>query len=123
MSDTALSEEALQASLRDIRLPPDNAGGWLADVLLVAGLAGLLALAVVAVLRLVTARRRPARLPSLADDLAALAKLPESEQRIALLHLLRTHAPERFEALRPELYRPGPAADLARLQAEVQACV
>lgn len=119
MTDRALSEQALIASLRDIRLPAESPGGGLAEFLAALALALLAALVVAGLLRLVSTRRRMTAEPGVAERVAALDGLPEAEQRIALLHLLKTHAPERFAALKPALYRPGEVVDLAHLRAEL----
>lgn len=118
MSDQPLSEEAMLQSLRDMRLPAEAAGGVLAEVAVVVGVAALAALCLVGLLRLVSERRaRPRPAPAEAP-LAAILELPEGERRVALLHYLRDHAPQRFAALRGELYRPDGALDLAALEAE-----
>ena len=110
----------MRDSLLDIRLPPGGALEAVADVLVSAGLAGCAALAVVGLMRLAFTRRRGAATPGLEARIAALAELPEDARRVGLLHLLKEVAPERYEALRPKLYRPGEKIDV---EAEVRAHV
>ncbi|MFA3916354.1 hypothetical protein [Ruegeria hyattellae] len=119
MKDTALSETAMLASLRDIRLPPDAPGGMVAELAVAAGLAGLGAVLVVGFLRLLSNRRAVAQEPGPTDRMAALADKPEAERRVALLHLMRIHAPERYAAIRGDLYRREGGLDLKVLEAEV----
>lgn len=118
MSDVPLSEEAMLASLRGLSLPAEAAGGMLADVAVAVGTAALLACLVVAAVRLVSVRRSPVR-DDMRAKMIALTNLPEDAQRVALLHLLKSAAPARFDALRGDLYRPDGRLDLATLQAEV----
>ncbi|MGB3243917.1 MAG: hypothetical protein WBB25_05255 [Sulfitobacter sp.] len=121
MSDTALSEEAMLASLRGLSLPPEAAGGMLSDIAVVVGLAACLALLAVALVRLLSVRRVPAEnsLKARMMALTSSASLTEDQRRVALLHLLKSAAPERFAEMRGELYRPGGHVDLTALQAEV----
>ena len=119
MSDRALSEAAMLTSLRDIRLPVEAAGGMVADVAAALGLAGLAALIVAGLLRLLAQRRPRTTQTSLQDRLAALEALPEDARRVALLHLLRAQDPARYAAIKGTLYQPGGGADLATLEAEV----
>lgn len=118
MSDGPLSEEAMLTSLRGLSLPAEAAGGLLADVAVAVGTAALLACLVVAVVRLVSVRRGPVR-NDIHARMIALTELPEDAQRVALLHLLKSAAPARFDALRGDLYRPEGRIDLATLQSEV----
>lgn len=119
MSDRALSEEAMLASLRDIHLPALAPGGSLAELSVAVGLAALAALVLAAGLRALTVRRpRPAS-SSLQDRIVALQTLPEDARRIALMHLIREHAPERYAELRGTLYAPDGGLPLARLESEV----
>lgn len=119
MSDTALSKDAMLLSLRDIRLPSEAAGGMIADIAVVVGIASLAALVCVAVLRLLSQRPRPVQSVTPKDQLAALQGLSEPDKRVALLHLLRAHAPERFDALRGDLYRRDAPLEVSQLEAEV----
>ncbi|WP_417605781.1 hypothetical protein [Primorskyibacter flagellatus] len=117
MSERALSETALQAGLRDIRLPADAAGGMGAELAAAIGLAAVAALVIGLIARQFLGRKpRPAR-PSLDRKLAELDALPDPERRIALLHLLKLYDPSQFAALRDSLYRPDAGPDTAALRA------
>ncbi|WP_299961205.1 hypothetical protein [uncultured Roseobacter sp.] len=118
MTDRALSEEAMLASLHDIHLPAEAAGGFAADIAVVIGLASFAALLLVGVFRLVSLKARVAPVES---PLAGLQDLPEADRRVALLHVLREAAPERYAAIRGAIYEPGGGVDLATLEAEVRA--
>ncbi len=119
MSGEAISEEVLQASLRDIRLPAEAPGGFAAELAAALALAILAALLVGGLLRLVSGRRpRPGA--SLAGDIARTEALDDRQQRLALLHLLKTHAPERYATLTASLYRPGNTLDTATLKAALE---
>lgn len=119
MSDGALSETALLASLRDIRLPSDAAGGIFAEIAVAVGAAGMCAIGLVLLLRLISRRKVSVDPPKLQDHIAALARGTDAERRVGLLHLLRTHAPDRFAELKPDLYRPNSALDNQQLETEV----
>ncbi|MFK7880714.1 hypothetical protein [Roseobacter sp.] len=123
MTDRAMSEEAMLTSLRDIHLPAEAAGGFIADVAVAVGMASLLALALAGILRALSLQRKSAAKVTLSDRIAALAQLPEREKRVALLHLLRARAPERYSALRGPIYQPGGGIDVATLEAEVNRLV
>jgi hypothetical protein len=118
MTDTALSSETMLAGLQDIRLPPDAAGGPLAELAVTAGLGLLAALAASALLRALTVRRTPQRPQPLDARIAALRPLPDDRRRVALLHLLREAAPDRHGAIRDRLYQPG-GMTTAEIEAEV----
>jgi len=120
MSGAPLSEAAMRDSLLDIRLPPGGAAEAVADVLVSAGLAGCAALVVIGAMRLAFTRRRAALTQGLEARIAAMRDLPEDARRVGLLHLLKEVAPERYDALRPKLYRPGEQIDV---EAEVRAHV
>lgn len=119
MSETALSETAMLSSLRDIRLPAEAAGGIWADVAVSAGLAGLAALTVAGLVRLISLRLHTPSPVTLRDQLAELEHLPEADQRVGLLHLLKQVAPERYAEIRKTLYRPAAGPDLMALRDEV----
>ncbi|WP_299964113.1 hypothetical protein [uncultured Roseobacter sp.] len=121
MTDRAISEAAMLASLRDIRLPEIAAGGTLAEVAAVIGLASVAALLLVGVIRLLSREKQPQATGS-ETGLAALAHLTGAERRVALLHLLRARAPERFAAIKGEIYTPGGGIDLETLEHEVRRC-
>lgn len=119
MTDRAISKEAMLTSLRDIRLPAEAPGGAAADLAVATGLACLLALALAAILRALSREPGKKTGATLQDHLAALEGKPEAERRLALLHLLRAHAPERHAALKGALYKPSGGVDAATLEAEV----
>lgn len=119
MSDRAMTKEAMLTSLRDIRLPADAPGGFVADLAVAIGLACAVALMIAALLRVLSLRARPLQGQTLQDRLAALAGRPEVERRVALLHLLRQYKPDRFADIRGALYRPDSGVDLSALEAEV----
>ena len=120
--EQGFSRETMLAALRDIRLPGDAAGGWLAEMLVSIGLAALAALICLALLRLVFRHKTTPKALTLAETIQQVETLPEQAQRVALLHLLKQHAPERFAALSQRLYAPH-ALDLATLKAELAAHV
>lgn len=119
MSDRAMTKEAMLTSLRDIRLPADAPGGFVADLAVAIGLACAAALMIAALLRVLSLRARPRSVQTLQDRLAALAGRPEAERRVALLHLLREYKPDRFADIRGALYRPDGGVDISALEAEV----
>ena len=108
----------MRAALRDIRLPAEAPGGALADLLVSVGLAALAALILVLVLRLLLTQQGARKAETLPEQVARLHALPEGARRVALLRLLRTHAPERYREISKDLYAPG-ALDQAALEAEV----
>ncbi len=115
-----MTHAAMQASLHDIVLPADAAGGAVAGVLATVALAGLLALVAGGLLRLFSLRRAkvpPA--PNIYARVAALATLSEAERRTGLLHLLKNERPERFARLRDALYRKDTPLDTDKLTAEL----
>lgn len=117
MADRALTEEAVLAGLQDIRLPVDAPGGILAELLVVIGLGLLLALVLGMALR--TLSRPRARTPgsaTLADRMARLSDLPDTERRLALLHLLKEVRPDAFKRLAAGLYRADGLPDAAMLE-------
>ena len=118
MTDQAMSEAAMLISLRDITLPAEAAGGLGADIAATVGLAGILALFIVGMLRLFSMRRRVAASP-LRGQFLAIREMPEDARRIALLHLLRKSQPERYAAIKGALYQPEGGVDIATLEAEV----
>ena len=115
MSDRAISQEALLSGLRDIRPPQLAAMDMAADLAATVAMASGAALLVVLLCKaLSTPRRAPA--PPGPRDISAL---PDAERRVALLHLLKARAPDRYAALRARLYRPDGDLDIATLEAEV----
>ena len=124
MTDRAMSEGAMLTSLRDIQLPAEAAGGLAADVAAAIGLAGVCALLVVGCLRALSLRKQQnVGSGSLASKLVELSGLPDAERRVALLHILKARAPDRFAAVRGALYEPGGGVDIATLEAEVHRLV
>ncbi len=119
MTERALTREAMLNGLHDIRLPADAPGGLAAELLALIGLALIVAIVLGLILRGVTLPQKAPRQASPQDRLAALAKLPESERQIALLHLLKSERPEVFRRLSAQLYTPGGAPDIPTLEAEV----
>ena len=118
MTDRALSEAAMRAGLQDISLPAQAAGGMVAELALTVGLAGLAALALGVLLRALSRRKPKPETPR--DALSALQNLAEPERRIAILHVLRARAPERYAQLTRDLYRADTSLSLAALEAEVR---
>lgn len=123
MTDRALSEEAMLASLRDIALPSHAAGGLAADVFMTIALAGIAGLVVAGVLRLFSLRRIARPEPTIRDRLESVRALPDADRRIALLHMLRRHAPERYREIARDLYRPQSAVTAQRLEVELERLV
>ncbi len=119
MSDGAASDAILLASLRDIRLPPSAEGGLAADLLVSAGLA---ALVVLAILWLFSARRPAVTVETLAQSLEKIDRLPTEQRRIALLRLLQAKVPDRYAAISQQLYKPD-AINVSALEAEVNRLV
>ena len=118
-ADRAMSETAVLSSLRDIHLPDVALAGIAADIAVTVGLAALAALLVAGLLRLVSLRRKPAPRDDLRAELDRLKHEPEAVRRVALLHLLRARAPERYAEVRGTLYRPDGALETGTLEAEV----
>ena len=119
MSEKALSEATMLASLQDIHLPAEAAGGTLAEYAAVFGIAALASTGCVAVLRFLSVRTA-ANKPSESPDISA--ERPDwsaDRRRVALLHRLRDQDPKRYAELRGGLYQPGAGPDLETLQDEV----
>lgn len=119
MADRALTREAMLNGLHDIRFPAEAPGGLIAELLAVIGVALIGAVLIGLIMRSVTLPRKKATEPGLQDRLAALAKLPDNERQIALLHLLKSQRPDAFRKLSAKLYTPGGAPDVSALEAEV----
>ncbi|MEP3330951.1 hypothetical protein [Sedimentitalea sp.] len=119
MADRALTREAMLNGLHDIRLPADAPGGLIAELLAVVGCALIAAMLLGLIMRGVTLPRRQQKEANLQDRLAALAVLPDSERHLALLHLLKSERPDKFETLSGQLYAPGGVPDISTLEAEV----
>ncbi len=120
--EQSFSQQALLDALRDIRLPEAGAGGLAGELLVCAGLAALAAALVTGLINLIFRRQKRTRPLTLSARLAALDTLPDPQRRVALLYVLRDHAPDRYDALSDALYAPQ-ALDVAHLEAEVQRLV
>lgn len=121
MTERALTREAVLSGLQDIRLPVDAPGGLPAEILAAAGL-GLLAAALAGLLlRGIMVGKRPTPAPSLADDIAAVRRLPDDRKQLELLRILKRARPERFARLAGDLYRPGGMPSSRILEAELSA--
>jgi len=116
--EQSFSEETMLASLRDIRLPDTAAGGVFADILVSIGMAALAAMLCIGGLRVFFRPRRRSSGVTLGQLVQDAIALPESDRRVALLHILKQHAPEQHKALSGALYAPG-KLDLTQLEAEV----
>lgn len=118
MTEKALSEATMLASLRDIHLPAEAVGGALAEYAAVFGLAALASVGCVAILRFLsvkTAANRPER----PDRFVEQPGWSVDRRRVALLHRLRAQNPKRYAELSGDLYQPGGGPDLDTLQDEV----
>lgn len=116
----AISEATLLAGLYDIRMPAAAAGGLTANIAVAVGLGLICAVAVSTVL--VIFRRpndRPAPPVDFADRIDRLRLLPDHERQVALLHLMRSAAPEAMPADPEALYRPGGLPAVTALEAEL----
>ena len=108
----ALTEEAVQTGLIELRLPAEAAGGVFAELSAAAGLGLALGLCLALLLRPVLRRRvRSPEAPSFAARLATAEALPEAERELALLRLWREADPEGYAAKRSTLYAPGGVPD------------
>lgn len=117
----ALNEAAMLAALHDIRLPEAAAGGASADLAAAAALGAALALVAAGLVRLLARRRRrTARAPTLSARLDALRGQDAAARRVALLHLLRDHLPEKYTDVKPTLYRRDTDLDLDALEAALR---
>ncbi|WP_172331069.1 hypothetical protein [Mangrovicoccus sp. HB161399] len=120
MTGAPASEAAMLAALRDIHLPLAAPGGTVAEIAAAVAVGGAAAIAAALLLRLAT-RRRPRPAPeTLAASLDRLAGAPEDVRRIELLRLMKARAPDRFAALCPDLYRPGPVLASELLERELR---
>lgn len=123
MNETGLSETAMLASLRDIRLPAEAPGGPVADIAVAVGLAVMAALVVVVLLRLLSTGRDAAAAEHPHSGMTAGSDWTDARRRVALLHLLRVRDPERYSAIAGDLYRRDGGPELKVLEAEVERCV
>lgn len=117
MADQGMSEAAMLAGLHDIRLPADAVGGFGAEMAVMVGL-GLFCAWGLALLLPIFARppalARPA--PAMAERVAALRHRPDPARAVALLHLMRTQAPDAAPA-RDTLYTRGSFPSIEKLEA------
>ena len=104
--------------LHGLRLPPDVPFQALADLCAALGIGLLLAWLLSPLLGRLTLRR--ARPPSLDDQIAALSDLPDDRRIPALLHLLRTRAPEAARRYGDGIYRPGGLPPAAEVEAALR---
>lgn len=121
MAERALTEEAMLAGLHDIRLPGTAPGGLAAELLAAAG-AGILAALLLAALVMLVTRARAA-LPAREAVVAGSEDVDdgsEAARRRALLRRLKRERPERFAALRGEIYRRDGLPALPDLEAMVK---
>ncbi len=104
----ALTEEAVQAGLVEIRLPGEAAGGVVAEIAAGAGIGLALGLCLALVLRPALRRRaRPVKPPSFTERLTAAEALPEAERELALLRLWREADPTGYAQRRGRIYEAG----------------
>lgn len=119
MADRKLTADDLLAGLADIRLPAEAAGGLAAELFAALGLGLLLALAISAVLPLITKRKTVSSRRSVRERIKAARALPDSERTIALLHLLKEKRPEIAERMNKTIYAPGGLPEPSVLEAEL----
>ena len=114
MADRAISQEALLQGLRDIHLPPEIAGGEIAQMQAALAMGLGLALIIGGILRVFSMRPKRVRPVTLNDRVIAARDLPSDAQQVALLHLLKDASPERYQALSKRIYQKGgiPAPEL-----------
>ena len=104
MADPLISHETILASLHDIRLPTEAAGGLLAEVAVAIGLGFLCAGVLGFVIPVFAGRRRPEVGRTLVERVADLRHLPDEARAMALLHLMRSATPETMPKDRTTLY-------------------
>ncbi len=116
----ALGQDALVAGLHDIHMPTALPWQVVADLMAAMAVGGAAALAIGLALRAFSLRRDAQSPPSLVEQVSALHSLPAGERRTRLLGLMKRHRPDRFAAIRPNLYRrDGDLKDLDVLAQEV----
>ncbi len=119
MSGQGMSEATMLASLRDIRLPAEAAGGLAGDIAVVICFAALAALCVGALVRLLSLRASKRVELSARDRMVALTDLPDPQKRVGLLHLLKELDPAGYGTVKGALYQPSGGIETATLEAEV----
>jgi hypothetical protein len=115
MAERALTEDAMLASLHDIRLPSDAPGGLLAEGLAAGGLGLLLALGVAGLVVLLT-RLNPAAIVKTDTNSGESGAVGDDARRRRLLRQLKDAQPKRFAALAPDLYRKGGLPEIDALE-------
>ncbi|WP_299897651.1 hypothetical protein [uncultured Ruegeria sp.] len=119
MSEKALSEATMLASLRDIHLPAEATGGVFAEYAAVVGIAALASVGCVAILRFLSIKTAANMQMGPSDQTAERPGWSVDRRRVALLHRLRVENPKRYDELTGGLYQPGGGPDLETLQEEV----
>lgn len=119
MSDGKISEAQMLASLHDIELPAQALGGQIPELFMIIGIAGLSGMLLALLVRTVFTHSRNAGSDT-QRRLRQIHKLPEPERRVALLHLLRDRAPDRYASYQDKLYHSDGGIDLVRLEREVR---
>ena len=97
MAEGITTVDAMLSGLHDIRLPEVAPGGMISEILVAVGF-GLLSAYLLSVVLGYFVRRPAKGAGSLADQVAALANLPEDDRAVALLHLIQIHAPAALSA-------------------------
>lgn len=97
MAEGITTVDAMLSGLHDIRLPEAAPGGLIAEIMVAVGF-GLLSAYLLSVVLGYFVRRPAKGTGSLADQVAALANLPEDDRAVALLHLIQIYAPSALSA-------------------------
>ena len=113
MAEGITTVDAMLSGLHDIRLPEAAPGGMISEILVAVGF-GLLSAYLLSVVLGCFVRRPAKGTGSLADQVAALANLPEDDRAVALLHLIQIHAPS---ALSAGIYARDGIAPISELEA------
>jgi len=101
--------------------PVTGAGGWIADVFAVVGLALLGALLITFAFEKIAGRRkRDLAGTDLGTTFKALRDQPEDMRRLALFRMLRDREPEAAAKLRLALFDPSEAFDAAQVEAMIR---
>jgi hypothetical protein len=78
---------------------------------------------VAGLLRLFSQQHRPVPVTTLRDRIDAARTLTEADRRVALLHLLRDRAPDRYRQVARDLYHPDAILPVEQLEAELERLV